>query len=125
MGWLGGVLIDRVPDRLALRPLPGVRVKGRYLAVQMVMLALFVAVGIRFDDAPALLIAGYLLLTADAGDGVGHRHRLLPPARPHRAARASCVSVVIVVVESLRERAPDADRATRWPAPACTSGSCW
>jgi len=62
--WFAGVLADRVPDRIPLRPLPGVRLHGRYLAMHLAILGLFVAVGFRFEEAVWLRTAGYLLLAA-------------------------------------------------------------
>lgn len=63
-GWFAGVLIDRVPDRLPLRPLPGVRLSGKYLFTHVAMVVLFVLAAIRFDDEPVGLLVGYLLLFA-------------------------------------------------------------
>lgn len=64
-GWLGGALIDRVPEREPLfDPMPGFRVNGKYLAVHIGMVVLFVAAAIRFDDAPIGVLTGYLLLFA-------------------------------------------------------------
>jgi leader peptidase (prepilin peptidase) / N-methyltransferase len=102
VGWFSGVLVDRVPERLALRPLPGVRVTGQYLAIHVVVLGLFIAVGFRFDDAPGLLIVGYLLLaamlvTVSVIDIACFR-------LPDRIVLPSlAASVLIVVIESLRE----------------------
>lgn len=61
-GWFAGVLIDRVPDRLPLRPLPGVRLEGRYLWVHVLMVALFALAALRFADASIGALAAYLLL---------------------------------------------------------------
>lgn len=105
VGWFAGLLIDRVPDRLGLRPLPGVRLEGRYLAVQLTMLALFIAVGLRFEHAPFLLIVGYLYLTAmlvtvSAIDIACFR-------LPDVIVLPSFVfSVALVLVESLRQGEP-------------------
>ncbi len=60
--WLAGLLIDRVPDRLALWPPPSLRVTGQYLWCDLVMLGSFIALGYRFESAPALLVVGYLLM---------------------------------------------------------------
>lgn len=63
VGWFAGLLIDRIPDREPLfDDLPGVRLRGRYLAVQVGMLAVFILAAIRFADAPIGVLAGYLLL---------------------------------------------------------------
>jgi leader peptidase (prepilin peptidase)/N-methyltransferase len=104
-GWFAGVLVDRVPDRLALRPLPGMRVHGRYLAMLVVILGLFIAVGFRFEDATWIRIAGYLLLSAvlvtvSAIDIDCFR-------LPDRIVLPSlALSAVIVVAGSLREGVP-------------------
>jgi leader peptidase (prepilin peptidase)/N-methyltransferase len=104
-GWAGGLLMDRVPDRLALWPPPGIRLTGRYLAVQVVMLGTFIALGYRFESAPALLIVGYLvlaavLITVSAVDIACFRlpDRIVLPGLG--------LSVLIVVVESLRASHP-------------------
>ena len=104
-GWAAGVLMDRIPDRLALWPPPGIRLNGRYLAVQVVVVATFIALGYRFESAPALLIVGYLvlaalLITVSAIDIACFRlpDRIVLPGL--------AVSVVIVVAESLRAGQP-------------------
>jgi leader peptidase (prepilin peptidase)/N-methyltransferase len=62
-GWFAGVLIDRVPERLPLfRPLAPLRLRGRYLIVHLLMIGLWVLAALRFDHAPVLELAGYLLL---------------------------------------------------------------
>jgi prepilin signal peptidase PulO-like enzyme (type II secretory pathway) len=98
VGWFGGVLIDRVPDDEPLRPLPGVRLGGWYLSVQIATL-------IRFEQAPALLIAGFLLLTAmlvTVSVIDINCYRL-----PDRIVLPTLgASLVLVVVESLREGQP-------------------
>jgi leader peptidase (prepilin peptidase) / N-methyltransferase len=104
-GWASGVLIDRVPDRLALWPPPGIRVTGRYLACELVILGTFVALGYRLESAPALLIVGYLVLAAvlvtlSAIDIACFRlpDRIVLPALG--------VGTAIVVAESLRAGEP-------------------
>ncbi len=62
--WAAGVLVDRVPDRLALWPPPGLRVTGQYLWCDLVMLGSFIALGYRFESAPALLVVAYLVYAA-------------------------------------------------------------
>ena len=62
--WAAGLLIDRVPDRLALWPPPSLRVTGQYLWCDLVMLGSFIALGYRFESAPVLLVVGYLLFAA-------------------------------------------------------------
>jgi leader peptidase (prepilin peptidase) / N-methyltransferase len=105
VGWFSGVLIDRVPDNEPLRPLPGIRLRGWYLFVQIVMLVGFTSMGIRFENAPALLIAGFLLLTAmlvtvSVIDIDCYR-------LPDRIVLPTLVaSFVLIVVESLREGEP-------------------
>ncbi len=64
VGWFAGVLIDRVPDRESLLPLPGVRLSGKYLFVQLMMLVLFVLAALRFDTDPVGMLVGYLFLFA-------------------------------------------------------------
>ena len=64
VAWFAGVLIDRVPGNEPFRPLPGVRTRGWYLFLYVAMAVLFALMGHRFDDDPALLLIGYLLLTA-------------------------------------------------------------
>jgi leader peptidase (prepilin peptidase)/N-methyltransferase len=105
VGWFGGVLIDRVPDDEPLRPLPGVRLGGWYLSVQIATLIGFTCMGIRFEQAPALLIAGFLLLTAmlvTVSVIDINCYRL-----PDRIVLPTLgASLVLVVVESLREGQP-------------------
>jgi leader peptidase (prepilin peptidase)/N-methyltransferase len=64
VGWFAGVLIDRVPDRESLTPLPGVRLDGKYLFVQLAMLVLFILAAIRFDEEPVGMLVGYLFFFA-------------------------------------------------------------
>jgi leader peptidase (prepilin peptidase)/N-methyltransferase len=64
VGWFACVLIDRVPDREPLTPLPGVRLTGKYLFVHLSMVVLFVLAAVRFDDEPVGMLAGYLFLFA-------------------------------------------------------------
>jgi leader peptidase (prepilin peptidase)/N-methyltransferase len=62
-GWFAAVLVDRVPDKLPLFDPPHpVRAKGVDLALYVGTVVLFVLAAIRFDDAPVLQLAGYLLL---------------------------------------------------------------
>jgi leader peptidase (prepilin peptidase)/N-methyltransferase len=62
-GWFAGVLVDRVPDREPLfSPFLGVRLHGKYLAIHVAMIVLFVLAAIRFDDEPAGMLASYLFL---------------------------------------------------------------
>jgi len=105
VGWFSGVLIDRVPEKLPLRPLPGVRFTGWHLFVQIGILIGFTLMGIRFEDAPGLLIVGFLLLTAmlvtvSAIDIDCYRlpDRIVLPTLG--------ASVVLVVIESLRASEP-------------------
>jgi leader peptidase (prepilin peptidase) / N-methyltransferase len=102
VGWFSGVLVARVPDRLPLRPLPGLRLdEGKYLGALISVVALFAGVGWRFEDEPVLFIAGYLLLAAmlvtvsiiDV-DCFRLPDRIVLPTL--------AASVVLVVVESLR-----------------------
>lgn len=64
VGWFSGLLIDRVPDNLPLfDPLPGLRLHGKYLAVHLIVLVLFVLAPIRLPEGTsALELAAYLLL---------------------------------------------------------------
>ncbi len=105
VGWFGGVLIDRVPEHVPLRPLPAPRLRGWYLFVQIAMLIGFTCMGIRFEHAPALLIGGFLLLTAMlvTVSVIDINCYRLPDriVLPTLAA-----SLVVVVVESLREGQP-------------------
>jgi leader peptidase (prepilin peptidase) / N-methyltransferase len=101
VGWFAGVLVDRVPGNEPLRPWPGVRLSGWYLFLQVAMLVGFTLMGIRFESAPALVVVGYLLLTAmlltvSVIDIDCYRlpDRIVLPAL--------AASVVLVVVESLR-----------------------
>jgi leader peptidase (prepilin peptidase)/N-methyltransferase len=64
-GWFSGVLVDRVPERQALfSPFVGIRLHGKYLAIHAAMIVLFVLAALRFDDAPASMLVGYLFLFA-------------------------------------------------------------
>jgi leader peptidase (prepilin peptidase)/N-methyltransferase len=105
VGWFAGLLIDRVPDRSPLRPLPGVRLGGVYGVVQVAMVVLFGLVGWRFWMEPPLFIAGYLLLAAmllTVSVIDIQRYRL-----PDRIVLPALgASVVIVVAESLRASEP-------------------
>lgn len=74
--WLAGLLVDRVPpmgrdldnnlrDPKALpllrRPLPGLRMHGRYLWMTMAVLAMYVATAYRLREQPPLTTAPYLI----------------------------------------------------------------
>lgn len=63
-GWFAGLLIDRIPDREPLfEDIPGIRLHGKYLAVMVLMVALFVGTAIRVGDYAGILeVAAYLLL---------------------------------------------------------------
>lgn len=61
-GWFAGVLYDRVPDDLALVPLPRPRWTGPYLAMHVTMIVAFLLAANRFADAHPLELADYLLL---------------------------------------------------------------
>lgn len=63
-GWFAGVLIDRVPDRRPLTPLPGLRLTGKYLWVHVLMVGLFASAALRFEDASIGVLGAYLLLFA-------------------------------------------------------------
>lgn len=61
-GWLAGLLVDRVPGNLPLgRDLPGVRLRGKYLALHLVVLVAFLAAGLRFADSSPIVLAAYLI----------------------------------------------------------------
>jgi leader peptidase (prepilin peptidase)/N-methyltransferase len=100
-GWFSTLLVDRVPDRLPWRPLPPVRVTGRYLAIHVAILGLFILTGLRFHAASVGVVAAYLflagmLVTVSAIDIMCFR-------LPDRIVLPSlAASVVIVVLESLR-----------------------
>jgi leader peptidase (prepilin peptidase) / N-methyltransferase len=65
VGWVAGVLIDRVPDKQPLfTPLLGIRLTGRYLVVHLLMIVLFAAAAVRFDDSSIGVLGCYLLLFA-------------------------------------------------------------
>ena len=102
VAWFAGVLIDRVPGNEPLRPLPGVRTRGWYLFLYVAMVILFALMGHRFDDAPVLVLGGYLLLTAMllTVSVIDIQCYRLPDriVLPTMAA-----SVVLVVLESIRE----------------------
>jgi leader peptidase (prepilin peptidase)/N-methyltransferase len=99
--WFGGVLVDRVPDRLALQPLPGVRLRGVYLFLHLSLLVVFPLVGWRFNDDPPLFVAGYLLLSGMLITVSVIDIRLY--RLPDRIVLPTLViSIVLVVVESLR-----------------------
>jgi leader peptidase (prepilin peptidase)/N-methyltransferase len=62
-GWFAAVLVERVPDRLALfDPVKPVRPSRRDLAVHVLVAVLFVLAALRFDDAPVGELAAFLLL---------------------------------------------------------------
>jgi leader peptidase (prepilin peptidase)/N-methyltransferase len=58
------VLVDRVPDRQPLTPMPGVRLRGKYLFLHLAMLVLFVVTALRFDEEPVGYLASFLFLFA-------------------------------------------------------------
>jgi leader peptidase (prepilin peptidase)/N-methyltransferase len=101
VAWFAGVLIDRVPDNEPLRPFPGVRTRGWYLFLYLAMAVLFTLMGHRFDDDPALIVIGFLALTAmlvtvSVIDIQCYR-------LPDRIVLPTLIgSVVLVVVESIR-----------------------
>jgi len=119
VGWFAGALLDCYPpdddsgsDVITnvkvrpLRPLPGVRLTGAYLALHLVMLIGFMAMGVRFEAAPSLVLVAYLVLTAMlvTVSAIDIRcYRL-----PDRIVLPSLgVSFGLVVIESLRSGAPD------------------
>lgn len=64
-GWFAGVLVDRVPDKLPLfSPVPGIRLNGKYLAMYVLLIGLFVAGAVRLDDVPRGQLATVLVLFA-------------------------------------------------------------
>jgi len=101
VAWFAGVLIDRVPDNEPLRPFPGVRTRGWYLFLYLAMAVLFTLMGHRFDDDPALIVIGFLALTAmlvtvSVIDIQCYR-------LPDRIVLPTLIgSLVLVVVESIR-----------------------
>jgi leader peptidase (prepilin peptidase)/N-methyltransferase len=64
VGWFACVLIDRVPERESLVPLPGVRLTGKYLFVHLAMIVLFVVTALRFDEEPLGYLISFLFLFA-------------------------------------------------------------
>ena len=92
-GWFAAVLVERVPDRLALfDPPKPVRPSRRDLIVHVLVLVLFVMAALRFDEADIGVLAGFLLLFGVLAALERDRHRVLPPARSHRAAHAGGVA---------------------------------
>ena len=87
VAWFAGVLIDRVPGNDPFRPLPGVRTRGWYLFLYVAMAVLFAAMGHRFDDDPALVIIGYLLLISAVCLHAGIWFMLLRRRRRHARLR--------------------------------------
>jgi leader peptidase (prepilin peptidase)/N-methyltransferase len=67
-GWLASTLRERVPDRKPLfSPLLRPSLDRSYVVVQAGVTVLFAAAAVRFDEAPPLVLAGYLMfLTATA-----------------------------------------------------------
>lgn len=60
-GWLGCVLVERVPDAEPLfRPFPGVAISVRHPLVHLATTVLFVATALRFTDAPPMAVVAYL-----------------------------------------------------------------
>jgi leader peptidase (prepilin peptidase)/N-methyltransferase len=106
VGWFAGVLIDRVPDRESLTPLPGVRIEGKYLFVHLAMLVLFVLAALRFDEESVGMLVGYLfffamLLTLSVIDVELFR---LPDLI---VLPSLVISLVLVVVVSLVDDSPE------------------
>jgi leader peptidase (prepilin peptidase)/N-methyltransferase len=65
VGWFAGILVDRVPDRLPLfADLAGVRWHGKYLALHLLIVALYVAAALRFEDASVIRLVTYLVVFA-------------------------------------------------------------
>jgi leader peptidase (prepilin peptidase)/N-methyltransferase len=101
-GWFSTVLMDRVPERVPLRPLPGPKLEDpRHVGALVSTIVLFFFVGLRFEHEPALFIAGYLLfagmlVTVSIIDIDCFRlpDRIVLPTL--------AASIVLVVVESLR-----------------------
>ncbi len=75
-GWMSGLLADRVPpmgrdldnnlrdpSAVALfgRPLPGLRLGGRYLWIQLAVLVTYVGTAYRLAELPAVVTAPYLV----------------------------------------------------------------
>ncbi|MEZ5141881.1 MAG: A24 family peptidase [Acidimicrobiales bacterium] len=62
-GWLAGLLVDRVPDRLPLfADLPGPRLHGKYLTMHVLLLVLYGLAAVRFSEAPVLQLVTYLVI---------------------------------------------------------------
>lgn len=62
-GWFAAVLVERIPDRLALfDPPKPLRPTARDLVVHGLVTVLFLAAAVRFDDAPIGELAAYLVL---------------------------------------------------------------
>jgi leader peptidase (prepilin peptidase) / N-methyltransferase len=62
-GWFAGVLADRVPDREPLfRPLKRIDPRGRDLVLHLGVLALFLAAGWRFHEAPWSVMLAFCAL---------------------------------------------------------------
>jgi leader peptidase (prepilin peptidase)/N-methyltransferase len=62
-GWFAAVLVERVPERLALfRPWKPLRPSRRDLVVHLLVLVLFLAAAVRFADASVGELGAFLLL---------------------------------------------------------------
>jgi leader peptidase (prepilin peptidase)/N-methyltransferase len=62
-GWFAAVLVERVPERLALfEPWKPLRPSRRDLVVHLLVLVLFLAAAVRFADAPIGELGAFLLL---------------------------------------------------------------
>ncbi len=109
-GWFAGVLVDRVPDKQPLfSPLPGVRLSGKYLVMYVLMLASFIAAGVRLDDVPRGQLATVLVLFAALVPlSVIDIELFRLPDRIVLPTIVACLALVIVV--SVVNDAPEAIR---------------
>lgn len=106
-GWFAGVLVDRVPDRLPLfAPLPGVRLRGKYLVIHLLMVALFALAGARFHDSSVgQLVTVLVLFAALVPLSVIDIERFRLPDRI--VLPTLVVALILVIGVSLLDDAPD------------------
>jgi leader peptidase (prepilin peptidase)/N-methyltransferase len=105
-GWFAGVLYDRVPSRLPLfRPFPWPDTSGTHLTIHVLTALCFALAAVRFDDAPWLRLAGYLVFftTVVALSAIDLETLRLPD---RIVGGALVISIPLVTVASLVDRSP-------------------
>ncbi len=108
--WFAGVLVDRVPDKAPLfSPMPRVRLNGKYLVMDVLMVGSFVLAALALDDVPrGQLVTVLVLFAALVPLSVIDIELFRLPDRIVLPTIVICL--VLVIVFSLVEDAPESIR---------------